>query len=64
MRIRLTTNLAGPTGGKAGEIVDWKDAEEAKRLIEAGYAIPVSKPKRDAKKKMSNVEKRAVHGNK
>lgn len=58
MKIKLLISIGGPGGqGRKGDIIEWEN-EDAKRLIEAGYAIPVSTPKRTAKKKMNKVEKR------
>jgi hypothetical protein len=42
MRVRLLTAISGPEGSWAeGDVYDC-DAGTARRLIEAGYAVPVS----------------------
>ena len=48
VRIRITSSLATSRRGyKPGEEVDW-EAEDAKRLIERGFAVPVKAAKRTA----------------
>lgn len=42
MKIKMLTAIAGTDfAAKRGDIVDFIDDEECKRLIEAGYAEPV-----------------------
>lgn len=59
MKIILTTSLSGPNGAHApGDEIE-RDKDEALRLIEAGYAVPVAEDKIErAVKPAAKVEKR------
>ena len=68
MRLRFLTSIAGRPGGEKGvsfapgQVGDWPDDEDAKRLIAAGKAEPagkqieraVRKPPRTAAKKRTS----------
>ncbi len=63
MKVKLIKSLIGSPVHRAGETIDVSN-EQGVRFIEAGIAIPVEQPKRTAKKKLDNVEKRGVQRNK
>ncbi len=47
MKILLLTPISGTNGSFAeGEVTDWADDEDAKRLIEAGFAEKVGPAKK------------------
>ena len=56
MKIKLLTSMACSVNGthKHGEVVDWKDVAEAKRLIAAGEAEAVGSPKKTKTEKATS----------
>lgn len=58
MKVEMTVSMAGPdVAWNAGAEYDL-DADEAKRLIDAGYAVPVGKPKPTTRESKTKVESR------
>ena len=58
MKIRMLTSISGTTGSYAeGDIVDWPDDKDAKRLIAAGFA---EKPPAAKGKKTETAAAKAV----
>jgi hypothetical protein len=52
MQIRLLVSISGSTGTfSAGDVTDWKDNADAKRLIGAGFAEVVTTDKKTTKSK-------------
>lgn len=64
MRLKFIKTLAGAVVYRAGQVVDWKDEEEAKRLFLAGIAIPLPSERREKAVPNDLTEKRAIHSNK
>ena len=59
MQIKFLVSIAGPTGVFApGDITDWADAKDAKRLIDAGFAEKVA-AKKTTKKEIAAETKTA-----
>lgn len=59
MKVRMLTGLSGPTYSlTTGDEADFPD-DEAIRLIEAGYAAPVERSRRETATKKPAAEKRA-----
>lgn len=60
MRIKLLTSIAGVNySHKPGDEVDWRDAAEAQRFVNAGYAtkVAVPPPPKEAKSDKPKDEK-------
>jgi len=59
LQIKFLVSIAGPTGVFApGDITDWADAKDAKRLIDAGFAEKVP-AKKTTKKEIAAETKTA-----
>lgn len=59
-KVKLLVSRVGPAGSQNRDDVIEVGADEAKRMIEAGQAIPVQSEKREKQtKRMKDVEKRA-----
>lgn len=60
--VKLIKSLIASPVKRSGEVIDVSE-DQAKRLIEAGIAIPVSSEKREKAIPNKVTEKRAVQGN-
>ena len=58
MKIKLLTAISCSVNGthKHGDVVDWKDPAEAKRLIAAGEAQAVGSPKKTKTEKATSIK--------